>query len=85
MSDRSSAEIFGVMFELLAKNPTEENKKMAKKMWSYTFAYDFNFCQMGVEEALFALGLAKKGIDPESPDDGEVILYSNLKGTDFER
>jgi hypothetical protein len=84
MADRTSAGIFGTLFELLAKNPTEENKAIAREMYPHTFGYDFSLCQMGAEEALIKLGLAKKGINPDYPEDGETILYATQDLKNFE-
>lgn len=61
MADRTSAAIFGDLFILLAENPTEEHKNIARKMWPKRTEYDFDDYQMGCDEALIALGLAKKG------------------------
>lgn len=58
MADRTSAEIFSMMFEMLAENPTEEHKKMAKKLWPKRMHYDFSDYQMGCDKALLKLGLA---------------------------
>ena len=75
MADRTSAEVFGRVFQILAKNPTDENKEIAKELFSYTNEYDFSHYQMYADESLIALGLAKLGIDPRYPEDGEVIIY----------
>ena len=75
MSDRTSAGLFAMVFELLAANPTDEHKMMANEIWSKRLEYDFSECQMGCDEALLTLGLAKKGVDPDYPEDGEVIIY----------
>lgn len=75
MADRTSAGLFGKIFELLAKNPTEEHKIIAKEIFAYTRDYDFSNYQMDADDALVTLGLAVKGIDPKYPDDGETIIY----------
>ncbi len=75
MSDRTSASVFGKMFTLLAKNPTEEHKEMAKEIFKMTDEYDFGYYQMYVDEELMKLDLAKIGIDPDYPEDGEVVIY----------
>lgn len=63
MSDHTSAGIFAKLFTLLAKNPTDEHKEIARKMWPERNEYDFSDYQMGCDKALIALGLAKKGPD----------------------
>jgi hypothetical protein len=75
MADRTAAGIFGKIFELLAKNPTEEHKAIAKEIFAETVYYDFGSYLMDAEEALIALDLAKKGIDPKYPEVGESIIY----------
>jgi len=76
MADRTSAGLFGKIFTLLAKNPSEENKKIAREIYKETLDYDFSMCQMYVDDELMLLGLAKIGIDPEYPEEGEVIIYN---------
>lgn len=75
MADRTSASLFGTVFKLLAENPTDEHKTMAGKLWPLTRDYDFSPYQMYCDEALITLGLARMGINPEWPEDGEVVLY----------
>lgn len=77
MADRTSARLFGKIFELLAKNPTDEHKAIAKEIFAETSDYDFSNYQMDADEPLIALGLAKKGIDPKYPEDGEVVIYGD--------
>ena len=77
MADRTSAGLFGKIFELLAKNPTDEHKAIAKEIFAETGDFDFNYYQMYADEALMKLGLARKGVDPRYPEDGETILYGN--------
>lgn len=69
MSDRTSAEIFSMIFEMLAENPTDEHKKMAKKIWPQRNHYDFSDYQMGCDKALIILGLATR--------EGEEIEYKD--------
>lgn len=78
MADRTSAHLFSTMFQLLAANPTEEHKLMAKKIWKLTRNFDFSFDQMSCDAALFALGLAYKAVNPKYPDEGEVTCYGKL-------
>jgi len=78
MADRTSASVFGIVFSLLAENPTDEHKEMAKRIFNKTKYYDFSPDQMDVDEHLLKLGLAKMGIDLDYPEDGEVILYPDF-------
>lgn len=72
MADRTSAAIFGEIFERLAKLPDNRNKAMAKWLWKKAGSYDFCDEQMGCDKALIRLGLAKAGKD-EYGD--ETIIY----------
>jgi len=80
MADRTSAEIFGTLFKLLAENSSEENKRIAHIMFDYTSEYDFNNYQMYADEACIKLGLAKVGIDPNYPEDDECVIFKNEDG-----
>lgn len=82
MADRTSAVIFGDIFNMLAEEPTEKNKEMANKIFDKTYDYDFSNYQMYADESLEKLGLAKKGIDPDYPEDGEIIIYKGDNGWD---
>jgi hypothetical protein len=77
MADRTSAGLFGKIFELLAKNPTDEHKTIAKEIFAYTRDYDFNNYQMYADDALLTLGLAVKGVHPKYVDEGETIIYAD--------
>ena len=48
---------------------------IAKEIFAETSDYDFSNYQMDADESLIALGIAKKGINPEHPEDGEIIIY----------
>ena len=78
MADRTSAEVFGMFFDILAKNPTGEHKEIAKEVLKKSRSYDFNEYQMYADESLIILGLAHKGIDPRYPDEGETIIYKEV-------
>ena len=67
MSDRTSAEIFSTVFEMLAESPTDENKKLARRLWDETFRYDFSESQLDCDDVLVALGLARRR--------GERVVY----------
>jgi hypothetical protein len=77
MADRTSAALFGMLFKLLAEEPTADRKLMARRVWcmKHEGGYDFSDRQMESDAALMALGLARKGINPDYPEDGEVVLY----------
>lgn len=74
MADRTSACIFGYFFEEAARQG-EIARPMVGFMWNLARDYDFHPCQMDCDEALLKLGLAKMGVHPDYPDDGEVVLY----------
>lgn len=77
MADRTSASLFGKIFDLLAKNPTEENKAIAAEIYPMRNGFDFSDYQMYCDESLIKLGLAKMGINPKYPEDGEVVIYND--------
>lgn len=59
MADRTSAGLFSTVFTLLAKNPTDEHKAIAKEIWPLIDEYDFSEYQMECDEALISLDLAR--------------------------
>ena len=65
MSDRTSAEIFGKMFNLLAVNPTIDHRLLAMELWKKRVQYDFHPTDMYADEACIKLGLAIPCISPE--------------------
>lgn len=88
MADRTSAAFFADLFDFYAAVKTgeivmtpEEAQKRADVLWKRTSEYDFSAYQMECDEALITLGFAKRGVRPEWPEDGEVMLY---KGKDYD-
>lgn len=79
MADRTSARIFGSIFEFLAETPDDRSKEFAVKMWTLMeeSGYDFSYYQMGADDALIALGLACTGKDEDGED---TILYAGDDG-----
>lgn len=69
MSDRSSAYLFSMLFEMFAEEDTEQAKEYARRVWVMSWQYDFDFVQMGCNEALERLGLSKSrpSDDPDDP------------------
>ena len=57
MADRTAAAIFGSVFELLAEQPDNRSRVMAKKLMKLTRMYDFNPYQMECDDALDKLGI----------------------------
>jgi hypothetical protein len=81
MADRTAAAIFGMVFSALSKHAEEPwVKRLASRLWNETGEFDFSPYQIEDDSALMRLGLAKKGISKEYPEDGEVVLY---KGRDY--
>jgi hypothetical protein len=62
MADRSSAEIFGEVFDYLAKTG---DVKAARHFFKLTQRYDFSLCQMECDKSLVKLGLARKAKDED--------------------
>lgn len=53
MSDHNSAEIFGLMFQLLADGDiSDKDERIARSLWRLQRQYDFHPCQMEANEAL---------------------------------
>jgi hypothetical protein len=75
MADRTSARIFGLFFNHLAKNPTEENITLAKELTKELTNYDFSLYQMDADEALITLGLAKIQYDEKWDEDEIIYLF----------
>ena len=76
MADRTSAYIFGEIFRDIASMPALPiRSRLAKEYWKMSREYDFSEYQMEADEALLKLGLARKGVDPDYPEDGDVMLY----------
>ena len=80
MADRTSAGLFGRIFEVLAKTPTDEHKKIAAEIFELAGDYDFDYREMNAGEACIVLELAVKGIDPNYPEDGETMLFKGEEG-----
>lgn len=57
MADRTSAGIFGEMFNFLAGDKSRE--ELIEYLWNSAGYYDFNYYQMEADESLEKLGLAK--------------------------
>ena len=76
MADRTSAEIFGDIFTLLAEDNTEASRCYAYAIYGMSLRYDFTEDQMGdyAAEACVKLGIAKL-------DDG-AIAFPNYEGYD---
>lgn len=75
MADRTSARIFGSMFKILAENPSEDHKEVARVLHRLAQDCDFTYEQMDADEACIALGIAYRGIDPRYPEDGETVIF----------
>lgn len=72
MSDRTTASLFSRIFEHLANTATAEDKKFAEELYQETNSYDFSDYQMGCDDALIILGLARVEVNEEGE---EIITY----------
>lgn len=63
MGDTRSAELFGDFFQMLAQNPSDEHKVMARKLLKKQNEYDFCLDEMGAEKSLRKLGIKVYGYD----------------------
>lgn len=76
MADRTSAYIFSRVFDLIDEHvPEPKRREVALEFWRESQNYDFSNSQMECDDVLIRLGLARKGIDPRWPNDGEVTIY----------
>jgi hypothetical protein len=75
MADRTSAGIFHRLFRKLATDPTDQHRLWAREFWEEAKQYDFSWYQLECDEELLVLGLARRGIDPDYPHEGETIFY----------
>ena len=78
MADRTSAALFGEIFQWLAEIPNDERAlEFASRLYERTQHYDFLAYQMDADDALLALGLARKGVRQDYLEDGEVTLFKH--------
>ena len=80
MADRTSAGIFADLFKMLAQHPSPEHKEVAQRIYEMSRNYDFSEYQMYADEACLILGVARMGMDPGYPEDGEVLLWPGRPG-----
>lgn len=79
MSDRTSAGIFGMVFEELASmHQSTQVQLIAKRFWKLSHNYDFHPSQMEVDPCLEVLGLAE--IKTLEGDDYETVRYRLANG-----
>jgi hypothetical protein len=78
MADRTSAALFCTIFKELAADLSPGSVHVAHKIWPFVQSHDFNEYQMNCDDALIKLGLARMGVNPLHPEDGEVVLYGPL-------
>lgn len=73
MADRTSAALFGSIFDHLAEGkPSKKDRDFALWLWTQTGDYDFSEYQMDCDESLVKLGLAEKTKDEAGY---ETMLY----------
>jgi hypothetical protein len=80
MAARESATVFATIFDKLAEDPTAQHRQWALEFWEESDNYDFSPSQMGCDEALQKLGLARRGVNPRHKEGGEVLLYRGCHG-----
>ena len=59
MADRTAAKIFGRVFDLLARDPSDDHRALAREVAGWMRGYDFHPVQTGATEAMVALGAAR--------------------------
>lgn len=76
MADRSGAALFARIFEHLAKTPdSPDARAFARELWWMTADYDFADYQLGCDDALEQLGLARRGAAAGASEGDDVIVY----------
>ena len=84
MGDTSGAEMGGDVFDLLARAHKRPDKfdplKEARKFWKKMELIDCSPDEMDADKALLTLGLACKGVDPDYPEEGPIVLYKGDPG-----
>lgn len=68
MADRTSAGVFGAVFEILGEDSTKDHKLLARRVFALTTGYDFSPYQMAADESLARLGLDRTAPDADHPD-----------------
>lgn len=53
---------------------------MAREIYGFVSEYDFSDYQMDADDACLELGIARKGVQPEWPDEGIVTLWPREDG-----
>lgn len=81
MADRSSAYLFARIFGLIDEHvhDAKTRQKLAFEFWAESRSYDFSPYQMDCDEILMKLGLARRGVDPDYPSEGDTMLYGPEK------
>ena len=81
MSDYTATAIYSSFFKMLAKDPTPQHVRWARKLWKESLEYDFCPSDMYIEKDLKKLGLARLKPNPDYPEEGDVWFYGP-KGND---
>jgi hypothetical protein len=71
MADRTSAGLFGNIFEYIVGHTEMDVEDFIKWLWKQQENYDFSPYQMGCDDALLELGLAKY----IKKDDFDIIIF----------
>ncbi len=81
VSDRSSAYLFARIFGLIDQHvhDAKKRRKLALEFWKESREHDFSPYQLGCDKVLMKLGLARRGVDPDYPEEGETTLYGPEK------
>lgn len=80
MSGYIANAIYSSFFKMLAKDPTPQHVRWARKLWKKSLEYDFCPCDMHIEKELKKLGLAR--LKPNPDDSEEDVWFYGPKGKD---
>ena len=82
MADRSTAALFGRIFDYLAESNTPRSRAFAREVWwiMEDGGYDFSRRQMEADDALVTLGLATRHAAADGVDDDSVAYAGDDDG-----
>jgi hypothetical protein len=82
MGDSTACYHFGMIFARMAKEP-ERYRELAHFIYGVCREIDFHPCELELDDALIAWGLAKEGPNPDEPE--EAVLYLGVDYGEYPR
>ena len=87
MSDGTAAQVFGLIFERIGKDPPDDRRaELINDIHDLMSDYDFDYNEMNCDEELIEFGIARYGIHKENSENGEesIIYYPFDDELEFE-